>query len=74
MNVLLLLLASIATAAASLATIFIGLWSLLFRYATKMATIEGEKCPAFHTQRFDHYEYTIPYIGYTSAACPGNVR
>lgn len=29
-------------------------WSFLL-----MATIEGEKCPAFHTQLLDHYEYII---------------
>lgn len=53
----------IATAAASSAAIFtnlkIGWWCLLFRYVTKMATIVGEMCPAFHTQLFDRYEHTI---------------
>ena len=34
-------------------------WSRPFRYVAKMTTVEGEKCPAFHTQRFDRFEYNI---------------
>ncbi len=41
---------AIATAEALSAAIFIGWWSLPFSYIAKMATIEGETCPAFHTQ------------------------
>ncbi len=62
MNALLLILASISKAAASLAAIFIGWWSRPFRYVAKMATIEGEKWPAFHTQLSDPYEYTVSLL------------
>lgn len=37
-----------------------------------MGTIEGEKCSAFHTQLFDHYEYTIWYSQCT--ACCHNCQ
>lgn len=30
--------------------------SLIFRYVAEVVTVEGEKCPAFHTQLFDCYE------------------
>ncbi len=53
------IIAAVATTAASCAAIFIGWWSFSFHYVAKMATIEDERCPAFHTQLFDRYEYTI---------------
>lgn len=32
----------------------IGWWSFPFCYVAKMVTTEREKCPAFHTELFDH--------------------
>ncbi len=37
--------------ASSAAAIFIGWWSLPFRYVAKMVTVEGGKCPVFHWVR-----------------------
>ncbi len=41
----------VATTSEASAAVFLGWWSLPFRYVAKMVTIEGEKPPAFHTIR-----------------------
>lgn len=57
--------------------------SLSFCYLAKIATIEGEKCQALHTQLFDRDEYKIwrrivhcmlPYLAVLTHLCTQNME
>ena len=68
-NFYVVMLSSLASSSAAIKTSLIqGWWSLPFRYVAKMATIECEKCPLFHTQFFDRFEYNI-WISQCTAFC-----